>query len=144
MYIVGTSTGNNSFSLIYAVFDKKINLDNWNVKFGIAINKPIIIVEEKNINFTFFIIEEPGNEYHSYKPINKQELQNKILGLTKANDFSTIYFNLWRIKQDTFNTNFPSEPCLNGRDYHIHFTNHDLMKIDAEGIDEYWNKILVI
>ncbi|MBK7883619.1 MAG: hypothetical protein IPJ81_07275 [Chitinophagaceae bacterium] len=84
MYIVGTLTGNNSFSSVYAVFNKQIDLDNWNAKFGIAINKPIIIVGEKNINFPFFIIEESENESHSYKLIDKQELENKILCLTKV------------------------------------------------------------
>ena len=138
MYLIGKEFNDNRFKLIYGIFKDESKAESFlkDTKGDLRITK------FENYNFPFFIIEELEDTNHFYYPVNKQELRERIDRITQLNDFNTMYFNLWRINCDGYNKNYPKEPFLNGRDWHLHFMNHDIQQIEKGGFDKYWNDIL--
>ena len=97
-------------------------------------------IEITNSTFPLIILETFLENENLYKIIDKKGLDDIILTIERKNDNKTIYFNLWKVDENTYNRNFQSEPCLTGREYHIHFMDFDLRDIEADGIDHYWKE----
>lgn len=141
MFIVGQSLGGDVFYSIYAIFESSVNLDKWLVAFDKAQFEDIKVVELENLTYPFFLFEAFGNGKNSFKYIDKEGFKEKINELENTNNPDGVYFNLWRIEKDKYNTKFPNEQCLNGRNDHLHFTDYDISQISLNGIENYWQEI---
>lgn len=142
MFLVGQLVAEDKFGLLYAVFEKKQDANNYLRNHHPENSDKLKIVEFSNLRFPFFILSEFREKPLFFRPINQIELQRRISQIDKVGDFETIYFNLWRIEKSTFNNNFPKESILRGRDWHLHFMDHDLQEIEYGGFEQYWQSIL--
>lgn len=140
MYLIGKQFNDGRFKIIYGIFKDESRAKSYKK----SIKEDLNIEKFDNLNFPFFLIEELEVTNHSYNLINKEGLKKRIEGIIQSNNSETIYFNLWKIDGDGYNKNYPKEPFLNGGDWHLHFMNQDIQKINKDGFDKYWNDLLKV
>jgi hypothetical protein len=141
MFISGTNLENDTFNEIYSIFDNMNDLQNWQE----IINHNSIKLEIKQYNnlfFPFIIIEQFIHGKNNYKIINKDEFKIIVDKLDRKGDSEELYFILWRINSNSYNNEFPNEPCLRGIDEHLHFDENNILELESKGLDKYWDDIL--
>lgn len=136
MYLIGKIITGTEFKSIHAVFKTMADVEDYNQK-----HKNELEMIRVHLEYPFFILQEFHSTIRHYKSITKEELKDKILNTKKLTDNQTIYFNLWRIDSNLYNEDFPDEPVLRGKDFHIHFMNTDFEKIEEKGFEHYWEEI---
>jgi len=143
MYLVGDVIAVDKLALLYAVFKQKESALKYLSRHHPKNENRLSILEIADLKFPFFILAEIRAETPHFRILkNKQALLERISSIEAIGDFETFYFNMWRIENESFNQEFPTESILRGRDWHLHFTDHDLQDISVIGFDQYWNDIL--